>query len=245
VGGGRLLETWDGAAGLNLAIDEALLLHGGEDLVLRFYSWRPAALSLGYFQRADDVAPAALGLPLARRMTGGGAIWHSGELTYSIAAPAGHALFRGSVEESYRRIHAAIAAALAALGAFAELRGARALESDRPGTGMCFHASSALDLVLGGRKLAGSAQRRIRGRVLHHGSLKLAPNLHEPGIAALADAGLALAPAALVAPIAAALARAAGMDAAAWTRDAPRPAELEHARARAAHFAAPHLCGRG
>jgi len=127
-----------------------------------------------------------------RRFTGGGAIHHAAELTFSIAAPLDHPLYRGAVAASYERVHGLVAAALRELGVDATVRGARALASERAGTGMCFHHSSSVDLVWAGpvglAKGVGSAQRRRAGRVLHHGSIKLWPDALEPGVATLAPA---------------------------------------------------------
>jgi lipoate-protein ligase A len=91
------------------------------------------------------------------------------------------------VGESYKRVHAAIAAALSEIGIGAELRGAQTLDSDLPATGMCFHHSTELDLVWGAKKGVGSAQRRTRGRVLHHGSIKLESSVFEGSIATVRE----------------------------------------------------------
>jgi lipoate-protein ligase A len=202
-----LLETWGGAAAWNMAVDAWLLADARREgaAVLRLYDWDPAALSLGYFQRLAEV-PAAAGRDperLVRRVTGGGAIHHAHELTFSIAADLSHPLYAGAVADSYRAVHERVATALARFGVAASERGGRLLDSDRAGTGMCFHASHPLDLVweqAGGlRKGVGSAQRRSAGRVVHHGSIKLAPDPLEPGVAYLEQApsarevGLALA----------------------------------------------------
>jgi lipoate-protein ligase A len=107
----------------NMARDEALLraVGAGETPpVLRLYAWSPPTLSLGFGQRAADADRARLaerGWGLVRRLTGGRAILHTDELTYCIVLPADHALAQGSVVESYRRISAALAEAVAALGA--------------------------------------------------------------------------------------------------------------------------------
>ena len=111
---------------------------------------------------------------MVRRWTGGGAIHHANELTFAIAAPLEHVLYRGPVAESYRRVHAIVIGALAAVGVTARLRGDDApLASDRAGSGMCFHKSTPEDIVWDHAKGVGSAQRRRSGRVLHHGSIKL------------------------------------------------------------------------
>jgi len=170
-----------------MALDEVLLASADARPTLRFYSWRPHALSLGYFQRWAELAPRAAGSAVVRRFSGGGAIHHADELTFSIAAPLAHPLYRGEVARSYERVHALLAAAFAELGVHAELRGARALASERAGTGMCFHESTPLDLVWDERKGVGSAQRRKGERVLHHGSIKLGRTALEEGVAALRD----------------------------------------------------------
>ncbi len=192
--GFRLLIGPSGPAPVQMAAD-ALLLEGAlEQPVLRLYRFEPAGLTLGYFQCLADVPGSAERLAadpegVARRLTGGGAIHHDRELTFAIAASAEHPLYRGPVADSYARVHAALAKALAEFGVRAELRGDRALASDRPGTGLCFAHSSSLDLVwergADGRpaKGVGSAQRRRGGRVLHHGSIKLAPDPVEAGVA--------------------------------------------------------------
>jgi len=183
----HLIETWDAEPGLNMGLDEALLDLGPETPVLRLYTWKPEALSLGYFQRYEDVGAVAEAEAVVRRLTGGGAIHHARELTFSITAPLSHPLYRGPVASSYERVHGALAKALAELGITAELRGERPLLSDREGTGMCFHRSTPLDLVWSARKGVGSAQRRRGGRVLHHGSIKLEGSPLEGEIAGLEE----------------------------------------------------------
>ena len=195
-----------------MALDEALLVQGpGDRPTLRLYTWAPDTLSLGYFQRLADVPPAERwfrerfpgeggnggakngGAPagptpgaVVRRLTGGGAIHHQRELTFSITASLDHPLYRGTTARSYQRVHAAIAVALAAAGVTATPRGDRELASERAATGMCFHKSASVDLVWDGRKGVGSAQRRKDGRVLHHGSIKLGTTPLEGEIATLA-----------------------------------------------------------
>jgi lipoate-protein ligase A len=184
----RLITTWRASPAFNMALDSALLESQGAPPTLRFYTWRPEALSLGYFQRIADVPAAKDARSVVRRITGGGAIHHANELTFSLAASADHPLYAGPIGASYERIHRAIASALRELGVEATLRGDSALASDRAGTGMCFHDSTPLDLVWNERKGVGSAQRRKRGRVLHHGSIKLDTSPLEGDIATLAAA---------------------------------------------------------
>ncbi|MCH2105663.1 MAG: hypothetical protein MK291_03380 [Planctomycetes bacterium] len=120
-----------------------------------------------------------------RRITGGGAIHHTNELTFSLTTSLDHPLFAGPVSRSYERVHEVVQVALTELGCEASLRGADGLRSDVEDTGMCFHHSTAMDLAWGERKGVGSAQRRRRGRVLHHGSIKLGPSKYDTEIATL------------------------------------------------------------
>jgi len=179
----RLITTWGTDPAFNMGLDEALLESDESAPTLRLYTWRPEALSLGYFQRYDEVPAAARAPAVVRRITGGGAIHHSRELTFSIAASIEHPLYRGPVTGSYERVHEAVARALAAFGVPARPRGAEGLLSDAPATGMCFHHSTPLDLCWNGRKGVGSAQRRRAGRVLHHGSIKIGRSPLEGAIA--------------------------------------------------------------
>jgi lipoate-protein ligase A len=189
----RLVTTWGADPAFNMGLDEALLESDESPPTLRFYSWSPETLSLGYFQRIADVPGATAALPgqrkpvVVRRITGGGAIHHVNELTYSITAPLAHRVYQCPLGESYARVHAAIQRALAELGVDASMRGEAKLTSDREGTGMCFHHSTELDLVWLGRKGVGSAQRRKRGRVLHHGSIKLGTSPLEGEIATVRE----------------------------------------------------------
>jgi lipoate-protein ligase A len=225
----RRLDGWDGAPGWNMALDEALLGATDDVPVLRFYTWRPAALSLGYFQRFGDVPAARRAPAVVRRLTGGGAIHHERELTYSLAAPQTHPLFEGEVRASYERIHAALAEALAELGAGAAPRGDASLGSDRADTGMCFHASTPLDLAWSDAKGVGSAQRRTGGRVLHHGSIKLGATELDTGVAELTESD----PRTVAEVVARALEGAFDCR---LEPSAPTGAEQARAAAREAHF---------
>ena len=186
-----MILDWDRAPAEQMALDEAHLLglgpQGPLDRVLRFTTWSPVGTSLGYFQKLEAFGELPPG-PVVRRQTGGGAIHHAGELTFTFAAPETDALYRGPVAESYDRVHALLAAALLDLGVPAEPRGERELASEHAGTGMCFAKSSRFDLVWpnpSGRlaKGVGSAQRRRGGRVLHHGSIKILVDPYEPDVA--------------------------------------------------------------
>jgi len=228
----RLLETWDAEPGFNMALDEALLRSTGSPC-LRFYTWRPAALSLGYFQRWRDVPAVNRVDAVVRRLTGGGAIHHADELTFSIVAPAGHRLFRGEIRASYQRIHAALAAGLAELDVHAVARETRGATSDLAASGMCFQRSTDLDLVWDGAKGVGSAQRRTGGRVLHHGSIKLGRTELEGPIAAVWDHAPGLRPEELADRLAGTLAERLEL---ALEPAEPAEEELARARERARHF---------
>lgn len=178
----RLITTWGADPAFNMGLDEALLSSHDEPVTLRFYTWKPDTLSLGYFQKLADVPGHEKARALVRRITGGGAIHHTNELTFSISAPQSHPVYAGPIALSYARVHEVLRTALLELGVESTLRGARALGSDRAGTGMCFHYSTELDIAFGDKKGVGSAQRRTQGRVLHHGSIKLGTSVLEGDI---------------------------------------------------------------
>ena len=172
----------------NMAVDEALLERAAEagSTSLRLYQWSEPTLSLGYFQLLADRArhAASRDCPLVRRSSGGGAILHDRELTYSLALPSGQRLARNA-EELYLAAHAALIEALATLGVAAGInRAASGLEQEEEPF-LCFQRRAVGDVLVAGAKIAGSAQRRRRGAVLQHGSILLetsprAPEL--PGI---------------------------------------------------------------
>lgn len=170
-----------------MARDEALLTCRSMP-TLRFYRWATPTLSLGYFQPAfdlplDDVR--ARGCDIVRRSTGGKAILHEAELTYSLCAPETNAL-SGGPAAAMTAIHQALGAELARqAGAEVPMREESALHSDKQGSAWCFEDSSPLDLTLGARKLLGSAARRKDGWILFHGSLVLEKPIENPEIAAL------------------------------------------------------------
>jgi lipoate-protein ligase A len=160
-----------------MARDEALLRAagaGGALPTLRLYAWDPPTLSLGFGQRvrdADVERLTAQGWGLVRRLTGGRAILHTDELTYSITLPGGHPLAQGNVVESYRRISAALAAMARALGA--DTRAEPAEDEQGAGSAVCFETPSHYELTVNGRKLVGSAQARRFGGLLQHGAIPL------------------------------------------------------------------------
>jgi lipoate-protein ligase A len=172
----------------NMALDEALLegaLERGECTV-RWYRWSAATVSLGYFQPADAAHTIAelSGLPIVRRLTGGGAILHHHEWTYSCTVPPGHPLAE-SPTSIYARVHEQVVRALAEQGIHATLRGEALAE--REGEFLCFGRGDARDIVIAGQKILGSAQRRRRGAVLQHGSLLIRRSEHAPQFPGMLD----------------------------------------------------------
>jgi lipoyl(octanoyl) transferase len=198
----RLLPLAEAAPARNMAIDAALL-EAGERPTLRLYRWRPPAVSLGHFQRDVDLAPyRAAGLPIVRRMTGGGAIVHADEVTYSLLLPDDQPLLQGrDVKESYAVLHAPIRDALRRLGVPTEVR-AEPVPSHADRGFLCFARATELDLVAAGRKIVGSAQRRTPGRILQHGSILLRNHPLQPGTSCVEElAGRATTPEELAASL--------------------------------------------
>ena len=162
----------------NMAVDEAIaeaVAAGRASSTLRFYAWQPGCLSLGYAQSAEDALGerlAAYGWDIVRRLTGGRAILHIDELTYSIVTPLDDPRVDGGVVESYRRLSQGLMNGLAALGA--PVHAGKAKESARGFNGpVCFEVPSDYEITSGGKKLLGSAQTRRGGVVLQHGALPL------------------------------------------------------------------------
>lgn len=176
----RLVRTDPAAGAWNMAVDEAILEAVGRRDVpptLRLYAWDPPCLSLGFAQPVKDVDLTALaqnGWQLVRRPTGGRAILHTDELTYSISAPSDEPRVTGSVLESYRRLATALISALQRLGLPAQAEKEYALpQGARPGEPVCFEIPSNYEITVDGKKLVGSAQARRKQAVLQHGSLPL------------------------------------------------------------------------
>jgi len=192
----RVLPHVVGDGPANMALDEALLDSVADDpvsAVVRTYEWSRPTLSLGYFQAIAEAEtdPRWLGVPVVRRPTGGGALWHDREVTYAVVVPGDHPSSRPSAT-LYRTVHRAIIAALREAGVEADRRGdpARA-GGDHPRPFLCFADRDAEDVVSGLAKVVGSAQRRRAGAVLQHGSLLLARSSTTPELLGIADLGAA------------------------------------------------------
>jgi lipoate-protein ligase A len=164
----------------NMARDEALLIRvgrGDAPPTLRLYQWEPETVSLGYFQSYEELRTQPDGvraLPAVRRLTGGGAIVHANELTYSLTLPLDHPLLGGGPMRLYELVHDAAIAMLKQRGVPAQRMGCQTPGGNsRRGPFLCFQRRYAWDVVSTGRKVVGSAQRRARNAVLQHGSIQL------------------------------------------------------------------------
>jgi lipoate-protein ligase A len=168
-----------------MAIDESILLGvaaGDSPPTLRFFAWQPPCLSLGYGQSISDVDLERLqfhGWDVVRRPTGGKAILHTDELTYSVITPQTDPRVEGGIIESYRRLSDGLVRGLIALGLIARndkkySSGAGDADKDNP---VCFEVPSNYEITVIGKKLIGSAQARKQGVVLQHGTLPLTGDL--------------------------------------------------------------------
>ncbi len=178
----KLLDTGANIGAYNMAVDEELLARAqaGETVpVLRLYTWSPPAVSLGRFQDIGTAVNAGackrLGFDIVRRITGGRAVLHHRELTYSIAARTDNPLFSPTVLGTYKIIAEGLVAGLRNLGLAVEMvsrsgRYAKLVNKDAK-EAACFCSPSWYELVARGRKIAGSAQRRVAGAFLQHGSI--------------------------------------------------------------------------
>lgn len=173
------LDSGTGSPAYNMALDEALLNWASEKSIqptLRFYTWSPSTLSVGYFQKVkekinlDGVEKHSLGL--VRRLTGGRAVLHDQELTYSVVVPEEHPRMPRTVTEAYRVISEGILQGFRELGLDADFS-IPTEKLKKTQSAVCFDQPSWYELVVGGRKAAGSAQTRQKGVILQHGAIPL------------------------------------------------------------------------
>lgn len=172
----------------NMAVDEYLLEAAlGENLkALRIYRWEEATVSLGYFQGADEYSQSLefSGLPAVRRLSGGGAILHDQELTYSFVIPPDDPLSREPTS-LYASIHSAIVTLLQRHGVPCSMRGEDSKLESEPF--LCFVRGDRHDILCQGHKIVGSAQRRRRGAILQHGSVLLSASSAAPLIPGITE----------------------------------------------------------
>ena len=172
----RVVDTGANCGAYNMGVDQVLAADAAQGPVLRFYDWDPPAISCGWNQQpereANVEACRALGIDVVRRPTGGRAVLHWEELTYSVACTADVLVAGGGIEATHRKIGACLAEGLRLFGAPVELeRAGRCGEVLR--SGPCFGSTARWELKCQQRKLVGSAQRRYGHRLLQHGSILL------------------------------------------------------------------------
>ncbi len=176
--GWRFINTEENNGFYNMALDEAILrcVSYGKSLpTIRFYKWNPAAISLGVFQSAkkeiDFLSCKKNGIDIVRRLTGGRAVLHDKELTYSIIVPESYNNISDSINESYRYFSEGLVQGYKNLGISASVA-IKCLKKPKDLTSAaCFDAPSNYEIVVRNKKIVGSAQVRKMGVILQHGSI--------------------------------------------------------------------------
>jgi lipoate-protein ligase A len=188
----RLIECPPARGEWNMAVDAALMesVASSGECCLRFYAWSEPTVSLGYFQAFDgrQAHAASRNCPLVRRSTGGGAIVHDREITYSFIVPAVHRLV-ARAQSLYRFVHQALVDAMSNWGLEAVIFDHQPAPPVDEEPFLCFQRRGVGDVVLSGWKIAGSAQRRRRGAVLQHGSVLLGRSSSAPELPGLVEVG--------------------------------------------------------
>lgn len=180
----RFIHSGSSGPAMNMAVDEAIVQAVGDGLslpTLRFYGWNPRTLSIGYFQKAEEEVDfqelRRRGIGFVRRPTGGRAVLHHMELTYSLILPEHYPGLPQRVTEAYRMLSEGLLFGFRHLGLQAEMVNlsseAEKMKYASGGSAVCFDSPSWYELVVEGRKVAGSAQTRQKGVVLQHGSILL------------------------------------------------------------------------
>lgn len=184
----RLIDCGSCSGPENMALDDALLQTFEPCLsqpVLRLYGWSPPALSLGRFQKAGEVldleACRVAGIPVVRRITGGGVIFHADELTYSIVCAPHHIPAASSIKDSFRILTGFLLRFYRSLGLDTAYAADRNATGEKLGerTPFCFAGRETFDILIQGRKIGGNAQRRMKQVVFQHGSIPLIGRLED------------------------------------------------------------------
>jgi lipoyl(octanoyl) transferase len=179
----RLLHTPASTGAWNMAVDEAILEHiyrGESKPTVRLYAWTPPCLSLGHAQPFKDVDVERLklhGWDVVRRVTGGRAILHTDELTYSVTGSEHEEILSGGVLESYNRLSKALLYAVQSLSLPVQVQEGKNTPASQNLNPVCFEVPSSYEITVDGKKLIGSAQARRKEGVLQHGSLPLTGDL--------------------------------------------------------------------
>ena len=172
-----LLKGMSQNGAFNMALDSFLLENPPDHPLLRFYSWCPPAITIGYNQRSlyfNKEKCEQLGIDVIRRPTGGRAVYHNREITYSVIIPNNSHLFDLSINELHKAISTAIVTGLQQLGLPVRLRQKRSNKKRTPkDMNPCFESTSRFEICIENRKLVGSAQRKTRHAALQQGSILL------------------------------------------------------------------------
>ncbi|MCE5249237.1 lipoate--protein ligase family protein [bacterium] len=180
----RFLDMEKGSAFFNMAFDEAVMHQvkcGASPPTFRVYGWAPPAITLGYSQPADEAVDFERcigdGIDVTKRPTGGRAVYHDEEIAYAVVAPVDDPRFGGSIMESYSSVSRVLCDALNAVGVNASIESGRTGREAAPHAmhNPCFLSTSRYEITCGGKKIAGSAQRRFGTVFLQHGSILTGP----------------------------------------------------------------------
>ena len=191
---GRMIPFKEYSGVQNMSLDQVLqeAVDATQVPVLRFYGWKTATLSLGYFQSSSDreLHPQSIESPCVRRATGGGALMHDCELTYSLVIPQS-AGKTGPRLDLYEQIHAGLISAMWEFGVKLVPFGKTSKEYCAGGCKafLCFQRRTEEDLILHGYKVVGSAQRKSRASLLQHGSILLNASEYAPELPGINDIG--------------------------------------------------------
>ncbi|MFD2211681.1 biotin/lipoate A/B protein ligase family protein [Virgibacillus halophilus] len=184
-----MTETWgflDSGlhdAATNMALDEALLRWHSQGRIpptLRLYGWSRPSLSIGHFQKMEYIDFDGLqkhGCQLVRRLTGGSAVLHDNELTYSIVISENHHAIPTSITEAYHVLSKGVLQGYRNLG-IAACYATPGRERDKNITAICFEKTAYYEMVFEGKKISGNAQTRKQGTLLQHGSIPMSINAH-------------------------------------------------------------------
>lgn len=171
----RFIDTGPRSASYNMALDEAIATAVRKDNsppTLRLYGWDVPSVSIGYFQRVRDINSdycREKGIPIVRRPTGGRAILHDKELTYSFSVKITHRIFSKGLLDSYRKISSAFGLAFSKIGLSPESKLLR--ETSQPRSPLCFQSTSYGEITINNKKVIGSAQKRWHDGFLQQGSI--------------------------------------------------------------------------